>query len=230
MKRSFHVTFAIVAVALAVAMAMAFPGASSAADKDPIVIGGSLPLTGKFAETAKWIQRGMEFWRDEINAKGGLLGRPVKFIIYDDESNANKAVTFAEKAITVDKVDLLFGGYPGTAARAVMPVAEKHKFVYVSMGGHMKSFEQGYTYSFGGPPLMGEWWYVGFCQWMETVPKDQRPKKAAIYTMNNPIGTSLDAVKDKVKALGIEIVIDEKYNLPLPDATPTHHEGQADGV
>jgi branched-chain amino acid transport system substrate-binding protein len=53
---------------------------------------------------------------------------------------------------TVDKVDLLFGGYPGTAARAVMPLAEKHKYVYVSMGGHMKSFQQGYTYSFGGPP------------------------------------------------------------------------------
>lgn len=220
MKKGFLETLAIVTVLLAVALVPAFPGASSAADKKPIVIGGSLPLTGKFAETAKWIQRGMEFWRDEINAKGGLLGRPVKFIIYDDESNANKAVTFAEKAITVDKVDLLFGGYPGTAARAVMPVAEKHKYVYVSMGGHMKSFEQGYTYSFGGPPLMGEWWYEGFCQWMATVPKDQRPKKAAVYTMNNPIGASLDAVKPKIKALGIEIVIDEKYNLPLPDATP----------
>ena len=86
----------------------------------PILIGGSLPLTGQFAETAKWIEKGMNFWADEVNAKGGLLGRKVEFKIYDDESNAGKAVTFAEKAITVDKVDLLFGGYPGTAARAVI--------------------------------------------------------------------------------------------------------------
>ncbi len=150
--------------ALFVTMALSFillvghHNSAMAADK-PLVIGGSLPQTGRFAETAKWIQRGMEYWADEVNAKGGLLGRKVVFRIYDDESNAGKAVTFAEKAITVDKVDLLFGGYPGTAARAVMPVAEKHKYVYVSMGGHMKSFQQGYTYSFGGPPLMGEWWY-----------------------------------------------------------------------
>jgi branched-chain amino acid transport system substrate-binding protein len=187
----------------------------------PIVIGGSLPLTGEFAETGKLIEKGMKFWAEEINAKGGLLGRPVEFKIYDDESNVGKAVTYAEKAITVDKVDLLFGGYPGTAARAVMPVAEKHKFVYVSMGGHMKSFEQGYTFSFGAPPLMGEWWYEGFFQWMETIPADQRPKKAAVYTMNNPVGSSLTgSIQKWTKQLGIEVVIDEKYNLPLPDATP----------
>ena len=195
-------------------------GVSKAADK-PIVIGGSLPLTGKFAETAKWIEKGIKFWAEEINAKSGVLGRKVVFKIYDDESSAGKAVTFAEKAITVDKVDLLFGGYPGTAARAVMPLAEKHKFVYVSMGGHMKSFQQGYTYSFGGPPLMGEWWYEGFYQWLKSLPVVQRPKRAAIYTMNNPIGTSLmDSIERMSEDLGIKLVINEKYNLPLPDATP----------
>ncbi len=196
-------------------------GNSVAEEKKPIVIGGSLPLTGKFAETGVWIERGMKYWAKEIQEKGGLLGRPVKFVIYDDESDAKKAVTFAEKAITVDKVDLLFGGYPGTAARAVMPVAEKHKFVYISMGGHMKSFEQGYTYSFGGPPLMGEWWYEGFFRWLATIPEDKRPKRAAVYTMNNPIGVSLlGSVNRWTKKLGIKKVIEEKYNLPLPDATP----------
>lgn len=210
----------LIAFAAALAVSLTPAGVTCAQDKKPIVIGGSLPLTGKFAETAKWIQRGMEFWAAETNKKGGLLGRPVKFKIYDDESNANKAVTFAEKAITVDKVDLLFGGYPGTAARAVMPVAEKHQYVYVSMGGHMKSFEQGYAYCFGGPPLMGEWWYEGFFQWLATLPEDQRPKRAAVYTMNNPIGASLQSFDTWMEKLGIEKVVDEKYNLPLPDATP----------
>jgi branched-chain amino acid transport system substrate-binding protein len=219
MKNVLRITVIFIIV-LSFAFLTGHPNTVRAAGK-PIVIGGSLPLTGKFADTAKWIKRGMEFWADEINAKGGLLGRQVVFKIYDDESNAGKAVTFAEKAITVDKVDLLFGGYPGTAARAVMPVAEKYKYVYVSMGGHMKSFEQGYTYSFGGPPLMGEWWYEGFYQWLKTVPPAQRPKRAAVYTMNNPIGTSLmDSIYRMSKDLGIKLVINEKYNLPLPDATP----------
>lgn len=211
----------LIFTAMMVSIAISGLWSSVMAAEKPIVIGGSLPLTGKFAETGIWIERGMKFWAKEVNAKGGLLGRPVEFKIYDDESSTAKAVTFAEKAITVDKVDLLFGGYPGTAARAVMPVAEKHKFVYVSMGGHMKSFEEGYTYSFGGPPLMGEWWYEGFFQWLETVPADKRPKRAAVYTMNNPIGVSLiDSVNRWTKKLGIEVAIDEKYNLPLPDATP----------
>ncbi len=195
------------------------PAAGFGAGK-PIVIGGSLPLTGEFAETGQWIERGMRYWAEEINAKGGLLGRPVQFKIYDDQSNVGKAVTFAEKAITVDKVDLLFGGYPGTAARAVMAVAEKHKMVYVSMGGHMKSFQQGYTYSFGAPPLMGEWWYEGFFQWLNTLPADQRPKRAAVYTINNPVGLSLqDGIERWTKYLGIKVVINEKYNSPLTDAT-----------
>ena len=194
---------------------------AAGAQQKAIVIGGSLPLTGQFAETAKWIEKGMKYWASEINAQGGLLGRQVEFIIYDDESDAKKAVTFAEKAITVDKVDLLFGGYPGTAARAVMPLAEKYKYVYVSMGGHMKSFEQGYTYSIGGPPLMGEWWYEGFYQWLKTVPAEQRPQRAAVYTMNNPIGASLtDSINRMSRDLGVKQVINEKYNLPLPDATP----------
>jgi len=209
-------------VALVVGALLGFGLVSAdAQEKKPIVIGGSLPLTGQFAEPAKWIERGMKLWAEEVNAAGGLLGRPVEFKIYDDESNANKAVTLAEKALTVDKVDFLFGGYPGTAARAVMPVAEKHKCVYISMGGHMKSFEQGYKYSFGAPPLMGEWWYEGFFEWMESMPPDQRPKRAAVYTMNNPIGAATSiVVPERLKKLGIEVVIDEKYNLPLPNATP----------
>lgn len=209
------------ALCLALAIGVALFVVQPAVGAETIVIGGSLPLTGKFAETAKWIEKGMKYWADEVNAKGGLLGRKVEFKIYDDESDAKKAVTFAEKAITVDKVDLLFGGYPGTAARAVMPLAEKHKFVYVSMGGHMKSFMQGYTYSFGGPPLMGEWWYEGFFQWLKAMPGDQRPKRAAVYTMNNPIGASVhEPLQRWSKELGFEVVINEKYNLPLPDATP----------
>lgn len=191
------------------------------AQPKPIVIGGSLPLTGTFSATGKWVEKGYQFWLDEVTPKGGLLGRPVKLIIYDDKSDAKEAVSLAEKAITVDKVDLLLGGYPGTACTAVMPLAEKYKMVYVSMGGHMKSFSQGYSYSFGAPPLMGEWWYLGFFEWMKTVPADKRPKKAALYTMNNPIGVSLlDSIYKGCKELGVEIIIDEKYNLPLTTADP----------
>ena len=196
-------------------------GGLAGAQPKPIVIGGSLPLTGVWAETAKVIQKGYEFWVEETNAKGGVLGRPIKLVVYDDEGKPDNAVKLAEKVITVDKVDLLLGGYPGTAARPVMSVAEKYKMVYVSMGGHMASFTQGYTYSFGAPPLMGEWWFLGGFQWLETFPADQRPKRAAVYIMNNPVGTALlPSVDEYTKKLGIQVLINEKYNLPLPSAEP----------
>lgn len=105
-KGFFRTVFFLALVGLSFSLVIGQQNPILASDK-PIVIGGSLPQTGKFAETAKWIEKGMRFWAEEINAKGGLLGRKVVFKIYDDESSVGKAVTFAEKAITVDKVDLL---------------------------------------------------------------------------------------------------------------------------
>lgn len=187
--------------------------------KGPIKIGGTLPLTGPYAETGKWIEKGYRYWAEEINAKGGLLGRQVELIIYDDESNTDKGVSLLEKAITVDEVDLLLGGYPGTTAAAQMPVAEKYRMVYVSMGGHMPSFEQGYKYCFGSPPLMGQWWYEGFFQWLSTLPEEERPKKAAAITVNNVIGKAcLESIHKWVEKLDIELVVDEFYDLPLASA------------
>lgn len=207
----------------------AAPAPSPAAG--PIKIGATLPLTGGFAETGKWVEQGYRYWAEEINNKGGLLGRKVELTIYDDGSSPEKAVSLLERLITVDKVDLIAGGYPGTSAAAQMPVAERFKKVYVSMGGHMKSFQQGFKYSFGGPPLMGEWWYEGIWQWLETLPADQRPKKAAAITMNNPIGLAAKtSIYDGLKRLGIELVMDEMYDLPLPDATPLVSKAKSTGA
>jgi len=68
-------------------------------------------------------------WRTSTSA-GGLLGRPVKMTIYDDEGSTDRAVTYYERAITVDKVDLVFGGYPGMSNVALMPLMEKYGKVF----------------------------------------------------------------------------------------------------
>lgn len=191
------------------------------ASAKPIKIGGTLPLTGASADTGKWVQEGYKYWAEEINSKGGLLGRPVELSIADDGSSVDKAVSLLEKAITVDKVDLILGGYPGTSAAAQMALAEKYKMVYVSMGGHMTSFKQGYKYSFGGPPLMGEWWYEGIWQYIESMPADQRPKTMAVFTMNNAVGMAVKgSTEEGAKRLGIKLAVDELYDLPLATAEP----------
>jgi branched-chain amino acid transport system substrate-binding protein len=198
----------------------------------PIKIGGSLPLTGYASEQAKWIKAGYESWAEDINKAGGLLGRPVKLIIYDDESNSDKAVTYFERAITVDKVDLIFGGYPGMTVVAVMPLAEKYKKVFVGQGGHMKSFEQGFTYTFGSPPLISEWSALSTNGLLDDlIPKKDWPKTAAILVMNNVAG--LSAVPNIVKGLeerGVKVVVTETYNLPLADASPLISKAKAKGA
>jgi len=88
------------------------------------------------------VKAGYEYWVEDVNRRGGLLGRPVRMTIYDDESNADKAVTYYERAVTVDKVDLVFGGYPATSNVALMPLMEKYGKVFIGLGGQLKAFEQ----------------------------------------------------------------------------------------
>ena len=188
----------------------------------PIKIGGSLPLTGIYSETGRLIKEGYDFWVDDVNKRGGLLGRPVVMTIYDDESAPDKAVTYYDRAITVDKVDLVFGGYPATSNVAVMPLVEKHKKVFVGMGGQMQSFEQGFTYSFASPPLMTDWVTPALRGiFNDLVPRAEWPRSMAVLSMNNVIGLSGkgDLIKWAEQS-GIKVLVDENYNLPLGDATP----------
>src|SRR5262249_20738472 len=86
---------------------------------DPIKVGFSMALTGSVAQNGKQLIMALELWRDDINASGGLLGRPVELVYYDDQSNPSNVPGIYTKLITVDKVDLLLGPYG--SIRSVMP-------------------------------------------------------------------------------------------------------------
>jgi branched-chain amino acid transport system substrate-binding protein len=76
---------------------------------DPVRIGFSMALTGGVAPNGKQLLAALEIWRDDVNAKGGLLGRPVELVYYDDQSNPNNVPGIYTKLISVDRVDLLQG-------------------------------------------------------------------------------------------------------------------------
>ena len=91
--------------------------------------------------------------------------------------------------MTVDKVDLLSRGYPATANVALIPSVEKYGKVFVGMGGQIKSFEQGYTYSLASPPLIGDREYIGMAGILDDlIPKVDWPKSIAFLTANNVTG------------------------------------------
>ena len=232
MRKRVIIVFVVLLVMPLVLPAMGQVTKTSVIPGNPIKIGGALPLTGIYSESAKWIKAGYEYWAEDVNKGGGLLGRPVKMIIYDDESSMEKAVTYYERAITVDKVDLLFGDYPGTANVALMPLVEKYEKVFVGMGGHLKSFEQGYSYSFASPPLMGEWSPISLVGVVDDlIPKADLPKSIAVLTANNVMGLSARGIMIKaMEERGIQAVVDETYNLPLSDAAPLVAKAKARGA
>src|SRR5258708_11709231 len=83
----------------------------ASAEQPPIKIGMSMAQTGGLAAGGKASLLGIEIWRDDINARGGLLGRKVGLVVYDDQSSAAQSPASYAKLPTVDKVDLLFAPY-----------------------------------------------------------------------------------------------------------------------
>ncbi len=108
------------------AATLLFPLASARA-ADPIKIGLSLSLTGATAPAGRQVQAGLDIWRDHVNAAGGLLGRPVELIYYDDQANPANAPGIYAKLMGIDKVDLLIGPYSTNIIAAALPAIIQNK-------------------------------------------------------------------------------------------------------
>jgi branched-chain amino acid transport system substrate-binding protein len=135
--------------ALAVALALAVGGAVVASAEGPIRIGASLSLTGTYAKLGKNQHEGYQLCEKDLNAKGGLLGRKVQFVVYDDQSMPATAVRLYEKLITEDKVDAIMGPYSSPVTEAAVNVTEKYKKVMVApLAATTSIFKKGRKYIF----------------------------------------------------------------------------------
>ena len=103
--------------------------AAPAASGQPIVVGSTLSLSGAFAATGVIHKIAGEAFVDRLNASGGLLGRPVRWVVRDDESDQAKVSTLYEQLITQDKVDLIMGPYATPNILSAMAVAARHRYV-----------------------------------------------------------------------------------------------------
>jgi len=135
--------------ALAVALALAVGGVVPATAQGPIRIGASLSLTGTYAKLGKNQHEGYQLCEKDLNAKGGLLGRKVQFVVYDDQSMPATAVRLYEKLITEDKVDAIMGPYSSPVTEASVNVTEKYKKVMVApLAATTSIFRKGRKYIF----------------------------------------------------------------------------------
>ena len=94
---------------------------SSAAYAETIKIGVNEPLTGAFAASGTYVVNGAKIAAEEINSKGGILGKQIELVIEDNKSNPTEAAAVAEKLITRDKVPVMMGAWGSSLTLAVMP-------------------------------------------------------------------------------------------------------------
>jgi ABC-type branched-subunit amino acid transport system substrate-binding protein len=111
--------------------ALALPVLAQAPAGQPIRIGSTLALTGPLSATALTHKLVGEIYVEQLNKRGGLLGRPVQWIVKDDQSKPDLARTLYEQLVTSDKVDLLMGPYATGAILSAMGVAQRYNKVLV---------------------------------------------------------------------------------------------------
>lgn len=212
---------------LAVAASMILIGSTpqvQAAKKKEIVFGGSLGLSGKFAEIGRLMKDAFELWIENTNKAGGIYvkeyGRklPVRWIIYDDQSDPATGAKLYEKLITHDKVDFLTAPFSSGITFSGSTVAEKYKKIMISVCGSSNDiYNRGFDYIFC---------HIGFAtnhinsnvSLIDSL--KPRPKGIAIITDKTLYClTVAEATRDKLKNLGFEIVLYEEFPSDIKDAS-----------
>lgn len=117
---------------------------------EPIKIGLTLGLSGQYHELSLMQKRAYELWEEQTNKKGGILGRQVNLIIYDDESSTQNANKLYKKLITEDKVNFVFGPYSSEISLAAAKIADLYQYPTLMPGASSdRIWQQGYQYIFG---------------------------------------------------------------------------------
>src|SRR5229473_3992426 len=102
---------------------------------DPIKLGFGMALTGGLAGNGKAALLALQIWAEDVNAKGGLLGRKVELVYYDDQSNPSTVPGIYTKLLEVDKVELVIGGYATAQLAPAMPVIMQKGKVFIGLLG-----------------------------------------------------------------------------------------------
>jgi len=118
----------------------------------PIKIGMSMPQTGGLAGGGKPSLLGIEIWRDDVNAKGGLLGRKVELVVYDDKSSASETPAIYSKLIDVDKVDLLFAPYATVPTAPILPLVKQRGLLLIGNFSFQVNSKVGHDMWFNNAP------------------------------------------------------------------------------
>jgi branched-chain amino acid transport system substrate-binding protein len=196
---------------------------------DPIKIGLSMSLTGGLAGGGKSSLLAMQIWKDDINAKGGILGRPVELIYYDDQSSSANVPGIYSKLLEIDKVDLVISAYATNQIAPAMPIVMQKGMVFMALFGTGVNDKFNYDKYFQILPNGKETRFGPSLGFLETaMTMEPKPQTIAIVGADAEYAqTVLAGAREKIKALGLKTVYDRTYPPNTVDFIPIVRSLQA---
>jgi branched-chain amino acid transport system substrate-binding protein len=213
--RSFLIAFTVAGLTVT-----ASPIDIALADHRPgnvVVVGGTLALSGRYAELGERHDRSHKLYVDELNARGGLLGHRVERIVLDDGSDRPTAIRLYEKLITENEVDLILCPYSSAITDAVANVMEAYKRPFVGSGGASKAiWSRGRSYVFGPPRTVAQDYQQGALQ----IARELGIKRIAVIGEGSLFPRqSTEGTLEWAKKLDIDVVLLQSYHKDEEDFT-----------
>ncbi|HEY4373003.1 MAG TPA: amino acid ABC transporter substrate-binding protein [Burkholderiales bacterium] len=192
------------------------------AQAKPIKLGFGMALTGGIAASGKAALIAIQMWQEEINAKGGLLGRPVELVYYDDQSNPATVPGIYTKLLDVDRVDLIVSGYGTNLMAPAMPLVMQRGMMFMGNFGLAVNDKFNYDRYFqiqpNGPNARIDF-SKGFLDLAMTM--NPKPKTIAILGADAEFPhIALDGARENIKKLGLKTVYDKNYPPTTIDGGP----------
>jgi branched-chain amino acid transport system substrate-binding protein len=195
---------------------------AASAQTGPIKVGVGLALTGAGAPAGKMLLAAIEIWRDDVNAKGGLLNRQVELIHYDDQSTPANVPGIYTKLITVDKVDLLLGPYATNFVAPAMPTIIQHNKMTISLTAIGINRHFNYPKYFSMVPVGPDGvnsFAIGFFELAAA--QKPKPQTVAILAADAEFARSAsDGAREEAKKRGFRIIYDQSYPPATTDFAP----------
>jgi branched-chain amino acid transport system substrate-binding protein len=208
--------------ALAMLMALVLFGSVRAQPREPIKIGYSMSLTGGLAPNGKSALLAQQIWEEDTNAKGGMLGRPVKLVYYDDKSSPIEIPPIYTKLLDIDKVNLIIGAYGTALTGPAMPIVIQRKKTFIGLLALAVNSQFHYPNYFvmipSGPDAKPAFTKGFFDVAMR---QDPKPQTVAIVAADQEFSrNAADGARENMQQSGLKLVYERTYPPATTDFAP----------
>ena len=213
MLRKLKLVITALAISLAALLLALAPHIANAADTPPIKIGFGMALSGPLAGGGKSALVAMQMWAEDVNSRGGILGRQVQLVHYDDQSSPSTVPTIYAKLLDVDKVDLVISGYATNQIAAAMPTVISRGMLFFSLLGTAVNdnfkYDRYFQLNPNGPDAKDAN-STGF--FVAAMTMDPKPTTVALVGADAEFSqNSLDGARKNANKYGLKIVYDRTY-------------------